>query len=212
MNELSKIMDKHGSDKYGLPPWGHNYTPYYDTEFGHLRADNIILLEIGVGGEDKELGGKSLKGWAEYFASGKIYGIDIYDKTALDYGRIKTFQGSQDDINFLNKVIESIGRPHIIIDDGSHVNKLTIESFKILFPRLRAGGLYCIEDLSCAYRWDFGGSKDLNSKDTIMAYLFSMLHNLNRPDIGIADYQFIREFDEVEWVHFYPELAVIKKK
>jgi predicted O-methyltransferase YrrM len=38
----------------------------------------------------------------------------------------------------------------VVIDDGSHLLEPTKASFNVLFPRLRAGGLYVIEDWS----WD----------------------------------------------------------
>ena len=40
-------------------------------------------LELGVGGYGRDLGGESLLMWAAYFRNGRIYGLDIEDKTAL---------------------------------------------------------------------------------------------------------------------------------
>jgi cephalosporin hydroxylase len=80
--------------------------------------------------------------WAKYFPKSEILGIDLYDKSLLDYRRIKTFQGRQSDEEFLAQ----FNNLDIIIDDGSHINSDVIKSFEILFPRLNLGGYYCIED------------------------------------------------------------------
>ena len=214
MKSLNDIMEQFGSDK-GNAKHGHNYCVNYEKWFEQLRNLPITLLELGIGGEDTQLGGASLLGWEEYFQNATIAGIDIYDKHELHKGRVSVFQGSQDDENFLkNTVIANIGTPDIIIDDASHINKLTISSFKILFPLLKQGGLYIIEDLQCAYRWDFGGYIELKDMklDTIMNYLFSMLHDLNPVRFGDSNYVNNPDFKEVKSVHFYLDMVVIKKK
>ena len=68
------------------------------------------LLEIGIGGYDNpDYGGNSLRMWKRYFHRGKIYGIDIYDKSNFDEHRIKTFQGNQNNIGFLDQILTRIG-------------------------------------------------------------------------------------------------------
>jgi hypothetical protein len=212
MKTLDNIMTETGSDKAS---WAHNYCPFYEQYIGHLRDEEIVLLELGIGGEDKELGGASLKGWAQYYPSALICGVDIYDKSELNSSNICIYQGSQDDPIFLQSVIDEIGQPYIIIDDASHICNLTIESFKILFPKLKSGGYYIIEDISTSYRWDFGGNTSLNNMmlPTTMNYLFNMLHSLNPIEhVADASYQRPEEYKEVESVSFYPDIVIIKKK
>lgn len=196
--------------------WGHNYCKYYEQWFAPIKGEGITLLELGIGGEDAHLGGASLIGWINYFENGIIGGIDIYDKKELeDYSdRLFTYQGSQDDPIFLNEVIKDLGTPDIIIDDASHISSLTIKSFEILFPLLKSGGLYFIEDLSCSYRNGFEGSKELKSltEPTVVNYLFEMVHSLHNPQYGVSGYTQPFKWNQVESVHFYPELVLIKKK
>lgn len=210
---LDKIMEHHGSDKADANGQ-HNYCVKYEKWFEPLRDLPLLLLELGIGGEDKELGGASLKSWEEYFPNAKIAGVDIYPKGVLDTDRIRTYTGRQEDPVFLKYVLDTIGVPDIIIDDASHRSDLTIKSFQLLFPHLKKGGIYTIEDISCSYRWDFGGSIKLDDMylETPMNYLFSMLHNLNPVRNGNPDYKDIPEFAEVESVHFYPDIVIIKKK
>lgn len=205
-------MTDHGSDKAS---WAHDYCSNYEHWFGSLRDEPVILLELGIGGEKEQLGGASLKGWEEYFPNAKIYGLDIFDKHQLDTDRIKTYWGYQEDEEYLSPMMQQIGNCNIIIDDASHINKFTIKSFQILFPLLSTGGLYIIEDLTCSYRWDFGGNTNIRdtTTPTIMNYLFSILHSLN-PIEKVADENYKRpqEFEDIESVHFYPDMVVIKKK
>jgi demethylmacrocin O-methyltransferase len=124
---LSKLANIYGSDKFGK----HCYTKHYESYFKPLRHKKLNILEIGIGGyKYPEYGGASLRMWREYFPNSKIYGLDIFDKTFHDEKRIKTFQGSQVDLEFLEKVVNEIGRIDIIIDDGSHINEHVITAFK----------------------------------------------------------------------------------
>lgn len=207
---LHEIMTLTGSDK--AQPH-HNYCPFYSKFFEKFRGEVITLLELGIGGENTLTGGASLKGWLSYFEKGIIAGVDIYDKSFLEGldERLFIYRGSQDDPVFLSRVMEDLEQVDIIIDDCSHVSSLTIKSFEILFPVLKSGGLYCIEDLSTSYRLDFEGSHDVKNEDTTMGYLIKMLHNLNRPEIGF-NYERVKKWEQIEAIHFYPELVIIKKK
>jgi len=149
-NNLRKMAVAFGTDKEG----SHFYARHYQHHFRHLRRSNIKLLEIGIGGyQDPRTGGNSLRMWKAYFTKGKIFGIDIYDKTYHNEKRIKTFMGSQTDEAFLRNVVAEIGGIDIVIDDGSHYNDHVIKTFKVLFPLLNSTGIYVIEDLQTSY-WD----------------------------------------------------------
>jgi cephalosporin hydroxylase len=137
-NNLSKLAQLYGTDKYE-----HGYTEIYQQYFIEIKHKKLRILEIGIGGgENVKFGGNSLKMWAKYFPKSAILGVDLYDKSLLDYRRIKTFQGSQSDEKFLTQ----FDNLDIIIDDGSHINTDIIRSFEVLFPRLNVGGYYCVED------------------------------------------------------------------
>lgn len=208
---LDDIMILHGTDKSSIC---HGYSKPYEKYFESFRDNEITLLELGVGGENTQLGGASLKSWKHYFQNGKIFGIDIYDKKELDSDRLITFKGSQIDEVFLKNVINNIGSPDIIIDDASHINPYTIKSFQILFPLLKQGGLYIIEDLSCSYRNGFEGNANLQDikPNTIMNYLFKMLHNIQEVFLAIPNFKQDSDFVGIEFVHFYKDIVFIKKK
>jgi len=183
--DLNKLGRIYGTDKIGT----HFYTPHYQTHLRRFKYKRINLLEIGVGGyENPYGGGRSLRMWKKYFPFGKIFSLDIYDKSALQENRIKIFKGSQVDKNFLDKVIEVTGEIDIIIDDGSHINEHVIETFNLLFPKLKDGGIYVIEDTQTSYWEDFGGdSADLNNPKTMMNYFKSLTDALNNQEFVIPN-------------------------
>ncbi len=145
---LRALAVMNATDKWG----SHWYATHYEQHFARFRRKPIKLIEIGIGGyEDSWDGGGSLRMWRTYFARGLICGIDICEKSCHREKRIKTFQGSQIDFEFLRGVIDEIGSPDIVIDDGSHINAHMIASFQFLFPLLKPGGVYVMEDLQTSY-------------------------------------------------------------
>jgi hypothetical protein len=199
MDLLSQIATKYDTDK-GLQH--HAYTPTYDKLFNHLRHDVKTFLEVGIGGyEFPDRGGGSLKMWQEYFTNAEIHGIDLYDKSKLDAGRITTWQGSQDDGTFINEVISQIGQPDIIIDDASHINALTIQTFKLLFPHLKSGGIYVVEDVHTNYWADhYGGSQDIKDREypTVMNFFLDLAHEVNRD--WIVGHESLYQFKSIQFV------------
>jgi demethylmacrocin O-methyltransferase len=191
----------------------HNYIAAYQEHFNKYIYKKINLLEIGVGGYDNpKKGGASLRMWKRFFSRGKIYAIDIYDKSALDEKRIKTFQGSQVDIDFLDKMIKQTGPFDIIIDDGSHISEHVIQSFIYLFPKLKDGGVYVIEDLETSYWKEFNGdSDDLIMSNTSMNFIKKLTDGLNYKEFEINDYSPSYFDKNIVSIHFYKSLVFIYK-
>jgi len=206
---LRRLAKINGSDKWGA----HRYCQHYERHFAHMRTRRITLLEIGIGGyDDPKLGGNSLRMWRSYFPRGQIYGVDIADKSPHDERRIHTFRGDQSDEGFLLSVIAQIGKPDIIIDDGSHQNPHVISSFKILFPLLAENGLYVIEDTQTSYWPAFGGgSEDLRAAPTSMCMLKDLVDGMNYKEFLRPDYV-PSYFDmHITSVSFYHNLVFIAK-
>ena len=169
-----------GTDKYGA----HDYTPVYHELMSRSCKEPVRLLEIGVGGFQGGLGGESLLMWAAYFPKGKVYGIDIHDKTALSRGRITVLQCSQTDRPGLVRVGEAHGPFDFIIDDGSHASPHQIESFRILWPFIKDRGVYIIEDVQTSYWPAFGGGT-FGSEDyarSCVSYFKGLVDSVNLPE------------------------------
>ena len=151
---LDLLAALHGTDKFGA----HDYTPVYEALMREARRKPVRLLEIGVGGYASALGGASLRMWACYFSRGDIVGIDAVDKSALSGGRVRVFQCSQVDAPRLGEIARAHGPFDFIIDDGSHMNAHQIETFAILWPHVKDGGAYIVEDVQTSYWPSYGGA------------------------------------------------------
>lgn len=197
------------TDKWGV----HFYTPIYEAHFKKNKFKKINLLEIGVGGYDKpKRGGNSLRMWKAYFPFAKIYSIDIYDKSSLQEKRIKIFQGDQTDETFLNQVVKEIGTIDIIIDDGSHINDHIIKTFNILFPSLKDGGIYAIEDVQTSYWKDYGGdSENFDNPSTAINYFKKLTDGLNHKEFICPGYQETYLDKKITSIHFFHNLILIYK-
>jgi demethylmacrocin O-methyltransferase len=208
MKDLNEIGLKHGTDKVN----GHNYAAPYMFHLSRFENKTINLLEIGVGGDDDiNAGGQSLRMWKDYFPKGLIFGIDIFDKSKHNEDRIKIFKGDQTDSLFLNNVCSQIGNIDVIIDDGSHLNSHVITTFKILFPLLKDGGIYVIEDTQTSYWKSYGGSLDLKAEYTLMNFFKSLTDNLNNSEFPIAGYEKTYFDKNIISIHFYHNLIFVYK-
>lgn len=199
---------------YHTDKWGtHWYSQHYETHFSAIRNKKLNILEIGIGGyEDPERGGGSLRMWRTFFPKSRIFGIDIHDKSPHNEGRIQTFKGSQVDNNFLEKVLEKIGKVDIIIDDGSHRNDHVIHTFKYLFPKLGDNGIYVIEDTQTSYwPWEGGSYDNLNSLETSMGFLKHLTDGINYSEYPNKDYQPSYFDQHIVAVHFYHNIVFIQK-
>jgi len=201
---LAKIYK---SDKWG----SHYYAKHYQTHFKHLKFKRVKLFEIGVGGYHfPYIGGSSLRMWKRYFPFGKIFSLDIYDKKFVEEHRIKIFQGSQTDVHVLENIINVIGEPDIIIDDGSHINEHVITSFEYLFPKLKQNGIYVVEDVQTSYWPDYGGARDQNST-TIMNFFKGLVDGINHKEFIMENYTPSYYDLNIVSIAFYHNLIIIQK-
>lgn len=135
--------------------WAH-YLPLYERHFWQFVGRQLRVLEIGVGH------GGGLQLWKAYFGpNAEIVGLDI-DPRCKEYeeDRITIHIGDQ-----ANPPV--MGRFDIVIDDGSHVLADQQASLDALWPAVKEGGVYWIEDChhgdspalppdiggACYYRW-----------------------------------------------------------
>jgi hypothetical protein len=209
-SDLKSLATVYGTDKWG----SHWYAQHYEDHFRHLRNKRLNILEIGIGGyDDPKAGGGSLRMWRTYFPKARIFGIDICDKSCHDERRIKTFQGSQVDNGFLEKVVQQIGTIDIVIDDGSHINEHIIHTFNFLFPRISSTGCYVIEDLQTSYWPEYGGSCEIdNRRGSAIEFVKTLVDCLNHTEYRILDYS-PSYFDlHIQSLHFYHNLAFIQKR
>jgi len=205
---LTEIARSFGTDKAGI----HHYTPHYSRHLGHLRGEAFTMLEIGIGGYDRESqGGASLRMWKEFFPEAQILGLDIEDKSFVDEARIRSFQGDQTDEALLRRIEAEHGPLVVVIDDGSHRPEHIRETFRILFPRLPEGGIYAIEDTQTSYWPEWGGSEDRSDAGTTMALVKDLVDGLNYEEYVDESYAPSYTDLNVVAVHCYHNLVFIEK-
>lgn len=136
--DLSRAA-KGRTDK-GFP--GHGYTETYERFLQVWRDEAIRIFEIGI-----ESGG-SLLMWQEYFPRAKIYGVDINESSRFENARVMTCVADQAKRDQLQKCLDKFGGQFdIIIDDGGHSMEQQQVSLGFLFPYVRPGGFYSLEDI-----------------------------------------------------------------
>jgi cephalosporin hydroxylase len=140
---LEQLAVKYNTDK---AKFCHNYCEVYDTLFRHIRNDVKLLLELGISE------GASIKMWRDYMPNAWIHGTDIVDYPDIllrDFGsNITCHNCDQTDRVKMKQMAESVGGQFdIIIDDASHAMNDILISLDVLFPYLKEGGLYIIEDI-----------------------------------------------------------------
>ena len=205
-NSLQKIGECTGSDKV----YGHNFIPIYENYFHNLRKKSLNILEVGIGGyEDSQSGGESLLMWAEYFKNSKITGADIFEKHLKLPKRVQTIKLDQSNSEELDKLGNSRGGFDIIIDDGSHVSSHVILTFQTLWKYLNHNGLYIIEDTQTSY-WTKLGGYDNPNKKRATTFFSNLTESLNYKEF-LGDYKPSNIEKELEFIHFYHNIIVIKK-
>jgi len=197
-------LDAHGilngTDKSSL---NHDYLRHYERILAPFRYDSITLLEIGV------FHGASLRMWSDYLTQALVVGVHIRPECAqYADGRREIEIGSQADTDFL----DDLGRrrlPDVIIDDGSHQADHVILTFRTLFPHLRPGGIYIVEDMH--FHAGAGAAHWRGPSGTVPQDVFLRLARLVPcPQTeGDDERDFARMTDSVEF--FYGGVAVRKR-
>ena len=140
-----------------------------------------------------------------------VHGLDDYDKRGIDEPGLVTHKGDQGDPGYLDGLAAGIGPLDIVIDDGSHINEHVITSFNALFPHVRPGGLYVIEDVQTAY-WPGWGGRDGAPRDGVTTSidlvdgLIDGLHHQERSGVSPSGTDLT-----VTGVHVHHNLVVIEK-
>ena len=146
MNQLTFLGNKFKTDKVDQHHTfnGITYTDIYYDLLKDMINDSFYFLEIGV------RDGASLRMWSEFFPNATIVGCDINpDCKVFEKDNIKIEIGSQGDSHFLHDLVNKYKQFAVILDDGSHINDLTVASFNFL--RNYVTNFYIIEDLRNSY-------------------------------------------------------------
>ncbi|MEM9974221.1 MAG: hypothetical protein AAF771_08580 [Pseudomonadota bacterium] len=152
---LSELAVKFGSDK---GPQKHRYSELYQMLFRPYADDEINFLEMGllIGGpehgksKDRETRDcPSIRMWLEFFSKAQIFGLDVSDFSWVRHERFTFYRCDMENRSEISRTAAELPALDIVVDDASHASHHQQHAFLELFPRVKSGGLYIIEDL----RW-----------------------------------------------------------
>lgn len=145
---LREIGLKFGTGKIS----GHSYATTYEEILGPLRDRPITLCELGV------LHGESIAMWLEYGAKWQVWGVDSGPITPcpepgrqaeLDLGLAsERYHHCVQAVH--EEPIRMLFEPwkfDVIVDDASHEPEQVWYALDGLWPTLKSGGIYVVEDV-----------------------------------------------------------------
>ena len=220
---LDQLAIKYETDKRS---GDHNYTKVYEHYFSSIKEKNITLLEIGFGM------GNSGHMWDDYFPNAELYFIDVnpnaFKQNKIPFSSRAHFHLlDQGDKEQLIEFKQAIGKKFdLIIDDGSHHCHHQILTFEQLFPLVKEGGYYVIEDLHTSYWRMYGGAGNIGapkaSLNSAINFFMNLVHDVNYIGslTGYADsnrskdlLKTMTEYQRsIESIHFHTSMCFIKKR
>jgi len=191
---LTEIADHFKTDKGSIK---HLYTEVYSRYLESYRGKTLNLLEIGVAC------GSSLKTWSAYLGDrSSIMGVDIRSECESLCRTVPNIR-----ILIADAATYSTDEVFdVIVDDGSHVSKDIVLSWRNLWRQVRPGGFYFIEDMRCThddgYRRNFTFPKADGDFDRrhVMQWLDEQMRAMDYSN------------SDIEFIHVYRQLVVMRKK
>lgn len=157
------VLDESGRHVNGTDKMSnHNYGDAYEQIFNHSPLSNPnprerirLMMEVGVAD------GSSLLAWREIFPNAICVGLDIHaPAAAAGYDRVEFHLGNQRSKEDCDRAAN--GRSFdLIVDDATHLIDNTLLTLFWLWPYVRPGGLYVVED---------GGLQDCERVKALFSY------------------------------------------
>ncbi len=201
---LRDLFENH--DGRLIHKWEH-YLDIYQHYFSQYQDKKINLLEFGV------FQGGSLQLWKNFFGKDvNIFGVDI-DLRCENFNeeQIQIIIGNQEDEIFLKEISENLPELDIIIDDGGHTMLGQNLTLKHMWPRLRMGGLFVIEDLHTSYWPEFHGG--FGKKETFIETIKNIIDSIHARHSRDLDIHKVNEYTStVGAIHVYDSVVILEKR
>ncbi|MFX1384902.1 MAG: hypothetical protein ACFFBP_20935 [Promethearchaeota archaeon] len=219
MNSLKDLFNKETAKKRKATDKNQgrrSHASLYETILEPYRNLAKKVFEVGI------RNGGSIRVWRNYFPNAVIYALDNHEPSLeciLNQERIipvKLDQGSPKQLDSFAKN----GPFDIGIDDGSHIWKHQILTFEKLWPAIKPGGLYIIEDIITSYNsWmaRHEGIKDRYCKNSISCvnyfkYLIDEI-NFHGADVDTIDEEEWSYYQlTVDWICFRNNSIFLRKR
>jgi len=161
---LIELVDNRLTDKNT----SHSYLDTYEKMFQNKKDKDVNLLEVGI------YGGGSMKLWSEYFANGKIYGVDVRpynyatDSAIRNKKNVKLFVDTNAyDLEFINKQFSET-KFDFLIDDGSHLLQDMLFFVEHYSALLKDDGILIVEDVQ---KWEWIESLKERTPEHLKKYM-----------------------------------------
>ena len=147
---IEQLASQFGTDKRREH---HKYTDLYAMLFDPLREVVENITEVGV------LYGHSVPMWLDYFPRATVHAIDrsasaltaareFLNASGHTLRRVRLLLGSSKDPKALERFGIAHGTMDIVIDDGDHSPAGQERTLLTLWPIVKPGGYYIIEDMA----------------------------------------------------------------
>lgn len=183
MDSLKDLFNNETSKKFKATDKNRgrrSHASLYEVLFEPYRNSAKKVFEVGI------RNGGSIRVWRNYFSRAVIYAVDNHEPSLEIIANqeriipVNLDQGS-------SKQLDSFARNgpfDIGIDDGSHIWRHQVLTFEKLWPVIKPGGLYIIEDIITSYNsWlaRHEGNKDKYSKNSIpcVNYFKDLIDKIN---------------------------------
>jgi len=198
------VTDKVTAHTYQIM-YGRFLLPYYH------QIPTMKMLEIGLGCDMDYGPGASVALHKKLFPQAELWEAE-FNAACVEKHRdgtlkgINLLTGDQGDDTVLDGWIEqSGGKFDVVIDDGGHHNCQIWHSFQKLWPTVKPGGLYFIEDMHVAKLEVYRGAttetcgKDLIVPEKLKEYMDDLIYDIKRKT-------------DVEFIFCQSEACVLGKK
>lgn len=204
---LDKIGLAHGTDKASD---GHDYLRTYEP----LIPDDVPVKLLEIGWYE----GASMRTWREYLHPESIVvGVDI-NKPAVPVDRAHFRQVDATSRDMV-RVAAEFGEFDVVVDDGSHRSPDVIATFRMMWPHVRPGGLYIVEDLHVSYHPDWLGwdptdptHRRTHGPQPSMEFLKGIADDVHFGHAGAGPTARTLMGDRVASIAFHPGMAIIRKE
>jgi hypothetical protein len=188
MSVLEVLGKQYGTDKLS-----HGFLPFYESMMAPRKDTSVKFLEVGV------FYGASIQMWDAYFThpESSIVGADWFEGKngnlsqfpnpryvfSLPLSRkIRLAEIDQSRLDHLEAFVkgEQAESYDYILDDGSHLMRDQQITFITMFPLLKSGGVFIIEDLHTS----FGGGYDVETGKMTTYTMVSFLENKLHPTLS----------------------------
>lgn len=177
-------------------------------------------MELGVGVETAS--GRSLRLWDSYLThlAARIIGVDIGEYARRHAGGRVTIEiGDCGSGTFISQLAARY-QPDIVLDDASHIWAHQILAFRLLFPVIKPGGLFIMEDIHTSFgslRPSFGREGEIDAYQFMLDYAthlvgkgqISSTTDALRSHDGLVEPEIM---NEVSHMIFVPQAIIIQKK